>query len=306
MSALWEKFRERGSRKRLMLLIFSPFFLMLVGYYGVNQASLMKGIVNQYFKISFTNVLHLLATDNWVDVLIQNAQSMSRHIAIFISAQLLLIILALTVIFYLLFKIRKESRWFLGDKLVFAGYLLIVLSLLGLGGFVIYSTLEMYSTIQTDLNRLSVAEIKTLSKDITAIFINSDFSLNHLFKELVHIYDSIRSILFSIEKIANIPNLIQNWWQGLLALKIYAFGLGGLSIFSIIAGHIIEIWRLFDLSQWFKRSKQGNKKVKADERILLILEQQTKILAKLEEQHSQQKVPVAEPQSETVTDVSST
>lgn len=285
MSVLWGKFRDRGSRKRLILLIFSPLFLILVAYYGLNQASFIRSIVHQYFKVNFTNVLHLLATDNWLDVIVQNVQNMTTHIAIFISVQLIFVLVALIVIFYLLWKIHKESRWFLGDKLVFAGYLLIIISLLALGGLVTNSTVGTYSTIQTDLNRLSVAEIKALSEDISAVFINADFSVNHLFKEFVHIYDSVRGILFSIEKIARIPTVVQNWWQGILSLKIYVFGLGGVSLLCIIAGHIMEAWRLFNLNELFKHTKKRERKVKVDERILLILEQQTKILEKLEEEH---------------------
>lgn len=160
---------------RISLLFFSPLFLLTVGYFILNQQNIIVSIFNKYFSLTFTNVLHLLASDNWMAVLLLNAESMVIHIGVVLLIEIIVAVIALVIIFYFLYKIMKRETLFLGNKLVFSGYLLIAIGISIINIFAISSTMLTFTTVRGILNGLQPSELQAISKEISTILAN--FSL---------------------------------------------------------------------------------------------------------------------------------
>lgn len=278
------KFYGKNTTKRIILLIFSPLFLLITAYCFNNQSALINSIINQYFKLNFTNVLSLFTADNWFTVLKNTAQRMTIHLVFFLIIEILLIILATIFIFYLLLKIKKETHWLFQEKLIFFGYVFILATLLIIGSTIVYSTYQTFSTIQTDLNKLSQLELDAILHKITLIFNQSTLSFPNIFKDLTQLFEDLKNVLYAFDKVANIPTLIQNWWMHLLTLSRY-ISISMLLNFSIIMiGHTIQLWCLLDKKNPLNQLTKKKNKLDTDAKITELIEQQKKILQILEKE----------------------
>ncbi len=266
---------------RISLLFFSPFFLLTVGYYIQNLQKMIVSIFNNYFSLSFTNVLHLLANDNWMSVLLQNAESMVINIGVILLIEIIIAVIALIIIFYFLYKILKNETFVLGNKLVFTGYLLIVIGMSIIGIIAISSTVLTYTTVHGIINTLQPSELQALSKEILTVLANFSLSSNQIFKELVSISDQLEIVFERAGEVAAVPGIIDSWWQGILSLKIYVIGVATISILSILIGHVMEIWALFKASNLYQNRKLKTRKESFNERLLRVLEKQNEILEEM-------------------------
>ena len=206
----------KSNKWRISLLVFSPLFLFAVGYLILIQQKIIVSIYNKYFSLTFTNVLHLLATDNWMSVLLQNAESMVINIGVVLLIEVIIAVFALTLIFFFLNKTRKEETFFLGNKLVLSGYLLIVLGMLIIGIISLSSTISTFTAVRGIINGLQPSALQALSKEIIAILANFSLSSNQIFKDLVSVSDQMETVLARAGEVASIPGTINDWWQGIL------------------------------------------------------------------------------------------
>ncbi len=279
----------KSNKWRISILIFSPLFLLTTGYFILNQQNIIVSIFNNYFSLTFTNVLRLLATDNWLEVLLHNAKNMVINIGVVLLIEILVAVIALIVIFYLLYKIRKSEAFFLGNKLVFSGYLLITIGMSIIGMIAISSTIITFITVQGIIDGLKPSELQTISEEISRVLANSSLSSNQLFKDLASILDQIEIVIARAGELASIPGTIDSWWQGILSLKIYVIGVASIGVLSILIGHVMEIWAFIKGSNLYQNYKMKNRKESFNERLLRVLEKQNEIL---EEMNKKTNTPV--------------
>jgi hypothetical protein len=271
----------KSNKWRISLLIFSPLFLLTVGYFISIQQKIIVSIFNNYFSLTFTNVLHLLATDNWVEVLLQNAESMVINIGVVLLIEIIVAVIALIVIFFFLYKIQKRETLLFGNKLVLSGYLLITVGMSIIGTIAISSTLLTYTTVQGIINGLTSSELQTMSEEILAVLANFSLSSNQIFKDLLSISDQVEIVFARAGEVASIPGTIDSWWQGILSLKIYVIGVASISILSILIGHAKELWTFIKTSNLYQERKVKARKEPFNERLLRVLEKQNEILEEM-------------------------
>ena len=271
----------KSNKWRISLLVFSPLFLFAVGYLILIQQKIIVSIYNKYFSLTFTNVLHLLATDNWMSVLLQNAESMVINIGVVLLIEVIIAVFALTLIFFFLKKTWKEETFFLGNKLVLSGYLLIVLGMLIIGIISLSSTISTFTAVRGIINGLQPSALQALSKEIIAILANFSLASNQIFKDLVSISDQLELVFARAGEVASIPGTIHNWWQGILSLRIYVIIGAAISVLSILTGHVMEIWTFIKASNLYQNRKVKTRKESFNERLLQVLEKHNEILEEM-------------------------
>lgn len=196
----------------------------------------------------------------------------------------MLTILAFIFIFYLLWKIRNDTQWLFQEKLIFSGYVFILVTLLFFGSSIIYSPYTTFSTVQTDINQLSQLEIQTILHQMNLIFNQSTLSFSNFFQDLIQLFEKFKNILYTIDKIATIPTMIQHWWMNVLSLRQSIFISVLFSFSLIIFGHCIELWLFLKEKKRFYALKQKVETSPTDEQLMYVIEQQQKILQLLEKE----------------------
>lgn len=273
--------RIKNNKWRISLLFFSPLLLLTVGFVISYQQSIIKSIFNRYFGLTFTNVLHLLASDNWMSVLLQNAESMVINIGVIFLIELIIAVIALIIIFFFIYMIWKQEALSFGNKLVFSGYLLLVTGLTIISIIVISSTILTFINVREILSALEASELQALSNEIITVLTNLNLSSNQIFKDLVSISDQLEIVFGKAGEVAAIPGKIDNWWQSILSLRIYVIGIAAISILSILSGHVLEIWTFIKASSLYQERKVKTRKESFNERLLSVLEKQTEILEEM-------------------------
>jgi len=266
---------------RIGLLIFSPLFLLTVGYLILNQQNIIVSIFNKYFSLTFTNVLQLLATDNWMAVLLQNAESMVINIGVVLLIEIIVVVSALIVIFFFLYNIQKRETLFLGNKLVFSGYFLIAIGMSVIGIIAISSTIITFTTVRGIINGLQPSELQAMSKGVSRVLVNASLSSNQIFRDVLSIIDQLKIVFDKVGEVASIPGTIDSWWQGILSLKIYVIGVASISVLSILSGHVMESWAFIKGGNLYQNYKVKTRKESFNERLLRVLEKQNEILEEM-------------------------
>jgi hypothetical protein len=267
-----------SNKWRISLLIFSPLFLLMVGYFIVNQQKIIGSIVNKYFSLTFTNVLQLLATDNWMEVLLLNAESMAINIGVVLLIEIIAAVIALIVIFFFIYRIWKREAFYFGNKLVFSGYILIVIGMSIVGTIALSSAIITYTTVRGILNELQPSELQALSNEILTILANFSLASNQIFKDLVSVSDQLELVFARAGEVASIPDIIHSWWQGILSLRIYGVSVAVISVLSILTGHVMEVWTYIKASNLYQNRKVKTRKESFNERLLRVLEKQNEII----------------------------
>lgn len=269
----------KNNKWRVSLLVFSPLFLLTILVLILNQQNIIGSIVNKYFSLSFTNVLNLLATDNWMAVLLQNAERMIIHIGVVLLIEIIIATMALIITFVFIYRIWKREAFYLGNKLVFAGYLLLAIGILIINIFAISSTVITFTSVRGIINELQPSELQVLSKEISTILANFSLLSNQIFKDLVSVSDQVEAVFARAGEVASIPGTVNDWWQGILSLRIYVIVVATISILSILIGHVLEIWAFIKDSNFYQNRKVRSRKDPFKERLLQVLEKQNEILA---------------------------
>lgn len=271
----------KSDKWRISLLIISPLFLLTVGYFILNQQNIIASIFNNYFSLTFTNVLHLLATYNWMEVLLLNAERMVIHIGVVLLIEIIVAVIVLIAIFFFIYRIWKRETFYFGNKLVFSGYILIVIGMSIVGTIAFSSIIITYITVRGILNELQPSELQALSNEILAILANFSLTSNQIFKDLVSVSDQLELVFAKAGEVASIPDIIHNWWQGILSLRIYVIGVAAISVLSILTGHVMEILTFIKDSTLYQNRKVKTRKESFNERLLRVLEKQNEILEQM-------------------------
>ena len=269
----------KNNKWRVSLLVFSPLFLLTIVVLIINQQNIIGSIVNKYFSLTFTNVLNLLATDNWMAVLLHNAERMIIHIGVVLLIEIIVAAMALIIIFVFIYRIWKREVFYLGNKLVFVGYLLLAIGILIINIFAISSTVITFTSVRGIINELQPSELQALSKEISMILANFSLLSNQIFKDLVSVSDQVETAFARAGEVASIPGTINDWWQGILSLRIYVAGVATISVLSILVGHVKELWAFIKDSNFYQNRKVKTRKESFNERLLRALEKQNEILA---------------------------
>lgn len=176
---------------------------------------------------------------------------------------------------------RKRETFFLGNKLVLSGYILIVISMSIIGTIALSSTILTFTAVRGILNELQPSELQALSKEIITILANFSLASNQIFKDLVSISDQLELVFARAGEVASIPNIIHNWWQGILSLRIYVISVATISVLSILTGHVMEIWTFIKAGNLYQNSKVKTSRESFNERLLRVLEKQNEILEQM-------------------------
>ncbi len=268
------------SLKNKCLFVGSPVFLISVWYLLFNQAKIVTDIITAPFNLSWVNLFKFFLNEQWLDVLIKNFKTILINLSIVISAQLLFFSIGIVLILVLQWKSSKATKWYFGNKLIFAGYLFMLVSTISLAGILGNVSYQLVDTINSSLQKLSVAELTKLSDEVTGVVSQFTWSLDSIISDATTLMNTVKHIIATTKEIANIPDLITVWFDNLTIYRNYLLGFVGASIVVIISGHLVELYRIFELNKHLIRR---NKKVSVDERIITLLEQQQKLLEKLSE-----------------------
>ncbi|KRN72567.1 hypothetical protein IV76_GL002316 [Carnobacterium maltaromaticum] len=255
-------------------------FLISVWYLLFNQAKIVTDIITAPFNLSWVNLFKFFLNEQWLDVLIKNFKTILINLSIVISAQLLFFIIGIVLILVLQWKSSKATKWYFGNKLIFAGYLFMLVSTISLAGILGNVSYQLVDTINSSLQKLSVAELTKLSDEVTGVVSQFTWSLDSIISDATTLMNTVKHIIATTKEIANIPDLITVWFDNLTIYRNYLLGFVGASTVVIISGHLVELYRIFELNKHLIRK---NKKVSVDERIITLLEQQQKLLEKLSE-----------------------
>lgn len=268
------------SLKNKCLFVGSPVFLISVWYLLFNQAKIVTDIITAPFNLSWVNLFKFFLNEQWLDVLIKNFKTILINLSIVISAQLLFFIIGIVLILVLQWKSSKATKWYFGNKLIFAGYLFMLVSTISLAGILGNVSYQLVDTINSSLQKLSVAELTKLSDEVTGVVSQFTWSLDSIISDATTLMNTVKHIIATTKEIANIPDLITVWFDNLTIYRNYLLGFVGAGTVVIISGHLVELYRIFELNKHLIRK---NKKVSVDERIITLLEQQQKLLEKLSE-----------------------
>lgn len=268
------------SLKNKCLFVGSPMFLISVWYLLFNQAKIVTDIITAPFNLSWVNLFKFFLNEQWLDVLIKNFKTILINLSIVISAQLLFFIIGIVLILVLQWKSSKATKWYFGNKLIFAGYLFMLVSTISLAGILGNVSYQLVDTINSSLQKLSVAELTKLSDEVTGVVSQFTWSLDSIISDATTLMNTVKHLIATTKEIANIPDLITDWFDNLTIYRNYLLGFVGASTVAIVSGHLVELYRIFELNKHLIRK---NKKVSVDERIITLLEQQQKLLEKLSE-----------------------
>ncbi|WP_421000842.1 hypothetical protein ACOJIU_18190 (plasmid) [Carnobacterium maltaromaticum] len=268
------------SLKNKCLFVGSPMFLISVWYLLFNQAKIVTDIITAPFNLSWVNLFKFFLNEQWLDVLIKNFKTILINLSIVISAQLLFFIIGIVLILVLQWKSSKATKWYFGNKLIFAGYLFMLVSTISLAGVLGNVSYQLVDTINSSLQKLSVTELTKLSDEVTGVVSQFIWSLDSIISDAITLMNIVKHIIATTKEIANIPDLITVWFDNLTIYRNYLLGFVGASTVAIISGHLVELYRIFELNKHLIRKK---KKISVDERIITLLEQQQKLLEKLSE-----------------------
>lgn len=268
------------SLKNKCLFVGSPVFLISVWYLLFNQAKIVTDIITAPFNLSWVNLFKFFLNEQWLDILIKNFKTILINLSIVISAQLLFFIIGIVLILVLQWKSSKATKWYFGNKLIFAGYFFMLVSTISLAGILGNVSYQLVDTINSSLQKLSVAELTKLSDEVTGVVSQFTWSLDSIISDATTLMNTVKHIIATTKEIANIPDLITVWFDNLTIYRNYLLGFVGAGTVVIISGHLVELYRIFELNKHLIRK---NKKVSVDERIITLLEQQQKLLEKLSE-----------------------
>lgn len=268
------------SRKSKCLLIGSPVFLITLWYLMMNQGRMITGIITAPFNLSLMHLLKFFMTDNWLSVLIQDLKNISIQLGVVIGSQLLFFVIGIMILLVLQWKNAKEASWYIGNKFIFGGYLFLLLSTISLAVVLGNETYQLAGVINHSLERLSPAELRILSDSVAETYHQFTWSIDSIFKDATGFMSTMNSLIASTKEIATIPDLIIDWFNHLAIYRNYLLGFVGFSTITIVSGHLMEFYRVSKLNKPLSRK---NKKVSIDERIITLLEQQQKLLEKMNE-----------------------
>lgn len=273
---------------RPIVHISSLLYLAVLFFLVVNQQSFIQGITQKYFKINIQSVLLLFSSEDWLTSLQEQAKQMGIELAILAGSQIIFIILGLILIGYLLWRLKRIDRWHLSEKLLIAGYLFLVISLVTILVKMGMEVSQTYNTVNHRINSLSVSELQAFQDKLSEIFLNSSFSLDQLVSNILSLIDQIRGLIQKTKKIAGIPDLLQQSWAQILILKNWLVGCSIGAVAIILVGHVVEGIRMIKDSQYLQNKfnlhhTKRVRQIELNERLVEVIEQQQVLIERLSE-----------------------
>ncbi|MGX7150168.1 hypothetical protein [Enterococcus ureasiticus] len=279
----------KSVRLRAMVHFSSLIYLAVLLFLVVNQQGFIERIVRKNFRITFNNVLTFFSSKDWQASLVDNVRQMINQLALLVIIQSVVIVIGLVLIGYFLWRLRKNDRWHLSEKLLVIGYVFLIISLLTILTKMAIETYQTYTIIDQRINSLSINELNTFQEKLSDIFLQSTFKLEQLIPSIASLFEQLRELIQTTKNIAGIPNLVQQTWEQLLVLKNWLVGLSISSVGIILVGHLIEGIRIIKNSQWIEAKLQRTKKsrqIELNERLVEVIEQQQQLIELLSEDKS--------------------
>ncbi|MBO0475360.1 hypothetical protein IGL98_000352 [Enterococcus sp. DIV0840] len=279
----------KSVRLRAMVHFSSLIYLAVLLFLVVNQQGFIERIVRKNFRITFNNVLTFFSSKDWQASLVDNVRQMINQLALLAIIQSVIIVIGLVLIGYFLWRLRKNDRWHLSEKLLVIGYVFLIISLLTILTKMAIETYQTYSIIDQRINSLSLNELNTFQEKLSDIFLQSTFKLEQLIPSIASLFEQLRELIQTTKNIAGIPNLVQQTWEQLLVLKNWLVGLSISSVGIILVGHLIEGIRIIKNSQWIEAKLQRTKRsrqIELNERLVEVIEQQQQLIELLSEDKS--------------------
>lgn len=273
---------------RPIVHISSLLYLAVLFFLVVNQQRFIQGITQQYFKINIQSVLLLFSSEDWLTNLQEQAKQMGIELAILAGSQIIFIIIGLILIGYLLWRLKRIDRWHLSEKLLIAGYLFLVVSLVTILVKMGMEVSQTYNTVNHRINSLSVSELQAFQDKLSEIFLNASFSLDQLVSNILSLIDQIRGLIQKTKKIAGIPDLLQQSWAQILILKNWLIGCSIGAVTVILVGHAVEGIRMIKNSQYLQNKfnlhhTKRVRQIELNERLVEVIEQQQVLIERLSE-----------------------
>lgn len=275
---------KKNKHLRMAVHLSSLGYLLMLGIMVINQVSFFESIIQKYFRLKIGSILRFFSSDNWVDNLTINLQLMATDMIILVVIELVLVVTGLSIIFYLLWRLKKKQSWRLSEKIVTVGYLFLVGSLMVILTKMTLTSYQTYEVINSRLSSLSVEEVKEIQYTLQEIVLKSNLNLDSFIPNALGLVEQLKEFVNKTSAIAGIPKLLDSSWQTLLVLKTWLVGCSVMAIVIILVGHLIEGVAHLNVYQQLRERMtrtKASRQIELNERLVEVVEQQAALIALL-------------------------
>lgn len=255
---------EKNTLYRSIVHVSSLIFLFVFLFIFTHQQMWIKGIMQHYFEVNIRSLLLFFSASDRFQTLKDYLLQMGMEMVGWIAVELLIIVTGLSIVGYFLWKLRVD-RWYLSEKILAAGYLIlvgssvVVLVKMGVEGY------QTYSTIVHSVNQLSMQEIRDLQTQLTSAFFDTSFSVDGLIANLASLLEQIRSIIQKTNEIAAIPSLLSQSWNQILLLKDSLIGCVIAAVLVIVIAHGLALINLLKKNNYIQMKLKMRKNTRQNE-----------------------------------------
>jgi len=266
---------------RSIVHLSSLVFLFVLWFIIAHQQNWINRIVNNYFEVNIRSVLLFFSASDSFQTLKDYLTSMGTELALLFAVESLAVVTGVSIIGYFLWKLKRIDRLFISEKILLAGYLLLVVSSIVI---VVRISLEVYQTyhiIDQRVSQLSVQEISDLQTQLTNAFFDTSFSVDRLLADIASLLEQIRSIIQKTSDIAAIPSMLSQSWSHILLLKNNLIGYATVAVLVIVIAHGLALIKGIKKSNYLQmklKTPTKARQIDVNEQLVTVIKQQKELI----------------------------
>ncbi|MBP2098172.1 hypothetical protein [Enterococcus rivorum] len=257
-------------------------FLLIALLLAFFQTTILKWLFSTQLPLSLQNALLLFSNANWLELLIQKITNGTILVGVVLILEILLFIGFIVFFLIYLWRMRKNGRWALSDILLFIGYSMLLVGSIVCGGFVVSTTVETMTTLQSNFQKVSPTELQLLVNNLTHFLEKFTFSLSTIFKDISTLIQGAQKIIGDVKQVAATPSILQNWLDILNQWRLYFIVAFTGSFLVLITGMLLRLRTSYPQLLRKKKKQPLEDSSTTEERLVRILEQQQELLEKIE------------------------
>lgn len=266
---------------RSIVHLSSLVFLFVLWFIIAHQQNWINRIVNNYFEVNIRSVLLFFSASDSFQTLKDYLTSMGTELALLFAVESLAVVTGVSIIGYFLWKLKRIDRLFISEKILLAGYLLLVVSSIVI---VVRISLEVYQTyhiIDQRVSQLSVQEISDLQTQLTNAFFDTSFSVDRLLADIASLLEQIRSIIQKTSDIAAIPSMLSQSCSHILLLKNNLIGYATVAVLVIVIAHGLALIKGIKKSNYLQmklKTPTKARQIDVNEQLVTVIKQQKELI----------------------------
>lgn len=237
--------------------------------------------MQHYFEVNIRSLLLFFSASDRFQTLKDYLTSMGTELALLFAVESLAVVTGVSIIGYFLWKLKRIDRLFISEKILLAGYLLLVVSSIVI---VVRISLEVYQTyhiIDQRVSQLSVQEISDLQTQLTNAFFDTSFSVDRLLADIASLLEQIRSIIQKTSDIAAIPSMLSQSWSHILLLKNNLIGYATVVVLVIVIAHGLALIKGIKKSNYLQmklKTPTKARQIDVNEQLVTVIKQQKELI----------------------------